>query len=59
MSAESGAPDKQIEHAEDAVGSRLADDAIIGLQQILAGEFVADDVLDMALGALSEPLVTR
>ena len=33
---------------------RLADDAITGLRQALAGQFVADDELDRALGA--EPL---
>jgi hypothetical protein len=50
MSVASSLPDGNIEASEDLVDSRLADDAIIGLKQILAGDFVSDAVLNEALG---------
>lgn len=44
-------------HALEAEHARLvlADDAITGLRQALAGQFVSDDELDRALGADPSP----
>lgn len=44
-------------HALEAERARLvlADDAIVGLRQALAGQFVADEALDEALGVVQRP----
>jgi hypothetical protein len=54
--------DRLAEATEDMVGGGsevLAEDAIIGLRQTLAGQFVSDEELDRALNVASVPQASK